>query len=119
MAGVLAKLGVWSGVGEPSEILRADTPTFNGADLAIAFFNTRSGGDLHDFLRVGPTRFIFGLLDVAGKRETCGAVLEATQACFRSSAKELFAATDVMRWMRWSNYRGASIWRSCAPPEAC
>src|ERR1700693_6326843 len=95
MAGLLAKLGVGSEIEEPSEILQADTPTLNGADLAIAFFNTRSGGDLHDFLRVGPTRFIFGLLDVAGKRETCGAVLEATQACFRSSAKELFAAADV------------------------
>jgi len=95
MAGLLAKRGFGSEIEEPSEILEAETPTVNGADLAIAFFSTRSCGDLHDFLRVGPTRFIFGLLDVAGKRETCGGVLEATQACFRSSAKELFAAPDV------------------------
>src|ERR1700686_5392989 len=129
MAGLLAKLGFGSEVvEETSEILQADAPVLNGADLAVAFFNSRSGGDLHDFLRVGPTRFLFGLLDVAGKRETSGAVLEATQACFRSSAQELFAAdelneldamVELSRRLNLEIMRSAGGVRSCPAFAGC
>ena len=128
MSGLLAKLGFGSEVEEASEILQADTPALDGADLAIAFFNSRSGGDLHDFLRVGPTRFLFGLLDVAGKRETSGAVLEATQACFRSSAQELFAAdelneldamVELSRRLNLEIMRSAGGVRSCPAFAGC
>ena len=40
-------------------------------------------------------RFLFGLLDVAGKRETSRPVLQAAQACFRSSAEQLFSAAEL------------------------
>src|SRR5271157_2357923 len=92
MAGLFSKLGFGSTTEEPLEIVQGDSPTLQGADLAVAYFSSRSGGDLHDFLRVSPQRFLFGLLDVAGKRETSGAVLQAAQACFRSSAEQLFSA---------------------------
>jgi serine phosphatase RsbU (regulator of sigma subunit) len=129
MSGLLAKLGFGPEVvEETAEILQADTPALNGADLAVAFFNSRSGGDLHDFLRVGPTRFLFGLLDVAGKRETSGAVLEATQACFRSSAQELFAAdelneldamVELSRRLNLEIMRSAGGVRSCPAFAGC
>src|SRR6202051_5120765 len=128
MAGLLAKLGFGSEIEEASEIVQAETPTLNGAELAIAFFNSRSGGDHHDFLRVGPTRFIFGLLDVAGKRETSGAVLDAIQACFRSSAEELFAAdelneldamVELSRRLNLEIMRSAGGVRSCPPFAGC
>lgn len=95
MSSLLAKLGFSPRQEEVSEILQADPPSLNGAELAVAFSSSRAGGDLHDFVRAGSNRFLFGLLDVAGKRETCSAVIEAAQACFRSSAKDIFAASEL------------------------
>jgi serine phosphatase RsbU (regulator of sigma subunit) len=95
MAGILSKLKFGSKPDEADEIVQGETPALQGADLAVAYFSSRSGGDLHDFMRVSPNRFLFGLLDVAGKRATSEAVLQAAQACFRSSAEELFAADEL------------------------
>jgi serine phosphatase RsbU (regulator of sigma subunit) len=95
MAGLLSRLGFGSTTEEVSEIVQGDSPTLQGADLAVAYFSSRAGGDFHDFLRVSPHRFLFGLLDVAGKRDTSGPVLQAAQACFRSAGEQLFAATEL------------------------
>src|SRR4029077_13087861 len=95
MAGMLARFRFGSTGEEPPEILQGDAPALQGADLAVAYFSSRAGGDLHDFLRVSPQRFLFGLLDVAGKRETSGPVLEAAQGCFRASGEEIFAASEL------------------------
>jgi serine phosphatase RsbU (regulator of sigma subunit) len=95
MAGLLSKLGFGSTGDQAPEIVEGESPALQGADLAVAYFSSRFGGDLHDFLRVSPNRFLFGLLDVAGKRETSGPVLQAAQACFRSAAEELFAAEEL------------------------
>jgi serine phosphatase RsbU (regulator of sigma subunit) len=95
MGGLLSKLGFGSKPDETPEIVEGESPALQGADLAVAYFSSRSGGDLHEFVRVSPQRFLFGLLDVAGKREASAAVLQAAQACFRSSAEELFAAEEL------------------------
>ena len=96
MTGLLSKLGFGSGTSEVvPEIVQGDSPALQGADMAVAYFASRDGGDLHDFLRVSPQRFLFGLLDVAGKRETSIAVLQAAQTCFRSSAEEIFSASEI------------------------
>jgi serine phosphatase RsbU (regulator of sigma subunit) len=95
MKALLSKLGFGARPEEVPEILQGEIPALQGADMAVAYFSSRAGGDLHDFLRVSPHRFLFGLLDVAGKRETSGPVLLAAQACFRSSAEQLFAASEL------------------------
>ena len=95
MIGLLAKLGFGSAVEEIPAIVQGEIPALDGADMAVAFFSSRSGGDLHDFLRVSPRRLLFGLLDVAGKRETSLPVLQAAQACFRSSGAQIFSATEL------------------------
>src|SRR5260370_17186387 len=95
MAGLLSRLGFGTTAEEVPEILQGDSTALQGADLAVAYFSSRAGGDLHDFLRVSPQRFLFGLLDVAGKRETSGPVLEPAQACFRSSGEEIFSASEL------------------------
>jgi serine phosphatase RsbU (regulator of sigma subunit) len=86
-------------LGSPEEvapqILQTDSPSLQGADMAVSYFSSRAGGDFHDFARVGPTRFLFGLLDVAGKRETNQPILQAAQACFRSAGEELFSAAEL------------------------
>ncbi|MGO9576278.1 MAG: PP2C family protein-serine/threonine phosphatase [Terriglobales bacterium] len=92
---LLSKLGFGSKTAGVSEIVQAHPPALQSANLAVAYFSSRSGGDLHDFLRVGTHRVLFGLLDVAGKRATSGPVLQAAQACFRSSGEQLFATTEL------------------------
>ncbi len=95
MAGLLSKLGFGSTTEEVPEIVQGESPALQGADLAVAYFSSRAGGDLYDFLRVSPQRFLFGLLDVAGKRENNLPVLHAAQACFRASGEELFTAAEL------------------------
>jgi serine phosphatase RsbU (regulator of sigma subunit) len=95
MAGLLSKLGFGSTVEKAPEIVQGDSPALQGADLAVAYFSSRAGGDFHEFLRVSPQRFLFGLLDLAGKRETSGPVLQAAQACFRKGGEEIFAAPEL------------------------
>jgi len=128
MAGLLSKLGFGSSAAEVPQIVQGEIPALRGADLAIAYFSSRAGGDLHDFLRVGPHRFLFGLLDVAGKRETSGPVLQAALACFRSSGEKLFAdpelnESDVMielsRRLNLEIMRAAGGVRSCPAFAGC
>jgi len=95
MKALLSKLRFGSKVEEAPEIVHAESPTLQGAEMAVTYFSSRAGGDFHDFLRVSPTRFLFGLLDVAGKREANAAVLQAAQTCFRSCAEQLFAAAEL------------------------
>src|SRR5208283_2063071 len=95
MKALLSKLRFGSKVEEVPEIVHAESPTLQGADIAVAYFSSRAGGDFNDFRRASPTRFLFGLLDVAGKREANGGVLEAAKACFRSSAEQLFGAAEL------------------------
>jgi len=95
MAGFLSKLGFGSTAEVVPEIVQGESPALQGADLAVAYFSSRAGGDFHDFLRVSPHRFLFGLLDVAGRRETARPVLQAAQACFRASGEQLFAVAEL------------------------
>jgi serine phosphatase RsbU (regulator of sigma subunit) len=81
--------------GAPAQIVHTEPPPLQGADMAVAFFSPQAGGDVHAFLRVSPTRFLFGMLDVAGKRETSGGILEAAHSCFLSSAEEVFSAPEL------------------------
>jgi serine phosphatase RsbU (regulator of sigma subunit) len=128
MRAILSKLGFGTTVEEAPEIVQGDAPSLQGADLAVAYFSSRTGGDLHDFLRVSPHRFLFGLLDVAGKRETAGPVLQAAQACFRSSAEELFnvrelnepdAMIELSRRLNLEIMRAAGGVRSCPAFAGC
>ena len=93
----MALLSKWFGPEQtaPAQIEHSDPPPLQGADLAVAFFAPQAGGDFHTFVRVGPTRVLFGLLDVAGKRETNSAVLEAAKHCFHSSAEQIFSAEEL------------------------
>jgi phosphoserine phosphatase RsbU/P len=80
---------------EVPHIVHSEAPSLQGAALSVAYFAPQRKGDLHDFVRVGPSRLVFGLLDVAGKRETSAPVLEAAKSCFRSSAREIFTHPEL------------------------
>jgi serine phosphatase RsbU (regulator of sigma subunit) len=70
-------------------------PTINGAEIAATTYGKRVAGDFYDSLRVGTERILFGLLDVAGRRESNQQILSVAQSIFRSLGAELFSQPDV------------------------
>jgi serine phosphatase RsbU (regulator of sigma subunit) len=69
-------------------------PKIQGADIAASTYGKQVAGDFHDSLRVSPERILFGLLDVAGRRESNQAILSAAQSTFRTLGAELFSQPD-------------------------
>ena len=55
----------------------------------------RVAGDFYDSIRVSPERVLFGLLDVAGRREDNRGILTAAQEIFRTFGAELFSRPDI------------------------
>lgn len=113
---------------EPAQIVHTEPPPLQGADMAIAFFSPQAGGDVHAFLRVSPTRFLFGMLDVAGKRETSVPILEAAHSCFLKSGEQIFsqpelnepeAMIELSRRFNLEIMRAAGGVRSCPAFAAC
>jgi len=109
-------------------IVHRDMPRLKDATLSVAYFAPRAGGDFHGSVRVGPTRFLFGLLDVAGKRATSGPILEAAQACFRAAAEDIFcgeelneseAMIELARRLNLEIMRAAGGVRSCPAFLGC
>lgn len=70
-------------------------PKIVGAEISASNCGERVAGDFYDCMRVGPERILFGLLDVAGRRETNQLILDAAKVLFRSAGVELFAADDI------------------------
>jgi serine phosphatase RsbU (regulator of sigma subunit) len=70
-------------------------PKILGAEIAATTYGNRVAGDFYDSLRVGKERVLFGLLDVAGRRETNQAVLNSAQQIFRTLGTELFSPADI------------------------
>jgi serine phosphatase RsbU (regulator of sigma subunit) len=70
-------------------------PVIDGADIAAVFAGKRVAGDFYDSVRVSPERVLFGLLDVAGRREENRKLLIAAQEVFRESGRQLFSEVDI------------------------
>jgi len=66
-----------------------------GAEIAATTYGKRVAGDFYDSLRVGPERILFGLLDVAGRRQSNQQILSAAQRIFRALGPELFSPPDI------------------------
>jgi sigma-B regulation protein RsbU (phosphoserine phosphatase) len=70
-------------------------PKIEGADIAAVFLGNRIAGDFYDSVRVSPERVLFGLLDVAGRREDTRNLLRKAQEIFRTAGVELFSGLDI------------------------
>jgi serine phosphatase RsbU (regulator of sigma subunit) len=70
-------------------------PKIEGADIAAVFVGKRVAGDFYDSVRVSPERVLFGLLDVAGRRQDNRGLLIAAQEIFRDFGTELFSRADL------------------------
>jgi hypothetical protein len=78
----------------PADPLHSDVPALRHAEIAAVYHGQRVAGDFYEFLRVGPSRVLFGLFDIAGRREGTREILIAAQTTFRTHAPQLFAAQD-------------------------
>jgi serine phosphatase RsbU (regulator of sigma subunit) len=79
----------------PAEPVRTEFPKIDGAAVAAVFCSKRVAGDFYDALRVSPRRILFGLLDVAGRREDNRGILVSAQKILRTMGTELFAPPDI------------------------
>jgi serine phosphatase RsbU (regulator of sigma subunit) len=70
-------------------------PKIEGVDLAAVFVGKRVAGDFYDSVRVSSERVLFGLLDVAGRRENNRGILTAAQDIFRNLGTDLFSRPDI------------------------
>ena len=70
-------------------------PSIEGAEIAATTYGARVAGDFYDSLRVSPERILFGLLDVAGRRENNQPILFAATKVFRTLGAELFSRSDI------------------------
>jgi serine phosphatase RsbU (regulator of sigma subunit) len=77
------------------EPVAAAFPVLRNADIAAAFAGQRSAGDFYDSIRVSPSRVLFGLLDVAGRREQNLDILAMAQRVFREVGSELLAPPEA------------------------
>ncbi len=78
-----------------AELVPTVFPKIAGAELGAAFVGKRVAGDFYDAVRVSPERVLFGLLDVAGRREDNRGILPAAQEIFRKFGAELFSGPDI------------------------
>jgi serine phosphatase RsbU (regulator of sigma subunit) len=79
----------------PIESIPSQPPALQGAEIAATFYGEWKGGDYYDFVRVAANRILFGLLDLAGKRDDGHDILLAVQSTFETSGQALFAPEDV------------------------
>jgi serine phosphatase RsbU (regulator of sigma subunit) len=87
-----------SDVPEPAaaaEPVANEFPKIEGAEIAASTYGKRVAGDFYDCVRVGPERILFGLLDLAGRRESNQHILSVAQKIFRTRGTELFAPLDI------------------------
>jgi phosphoserine phosphatase RsbU/P len=77
-----------------AEPVTSEFPKIEGGEIAASTYGPRVAGDFYESLRVSPERILFGLLDVAGRREKNQKILTAAQTMFRTLGAELFSRAD-------------------------
>jgi hypothetical protein len=80
-----------------SDPKHSDVPTLRGAEVAAVYYNLRVAGDFYEFLRVGSSRVLFGLLDLAGRRETLARSSLPRRALFELWRPNFLRTTILMK----------------------
>ncbi len=69
-------------------------PELEGAEIAAVYRDQRLAGDFYEFVRVEPSRLVFALLDMAGRRADTRDTLRAVQKTLREAAPWYFSEED-------------------------
>ena len=78
-----------------AEAAQTPAPEMKEAQLAACSYGHGMGGDLHDYIRVNPSRVLFVLLDAAGGLDQNRAIVSAAQSTFRTCGQELLNKDDA------------------------
>jgi len=70
-------------------------PKLESLQVAAQYKGARMGGDFFEFIATRPSRLVFLVMDVAGKREEAMHIAAAVQEKFRKAAVEMFSAEEV------------------------
>lgn len=100
----------------------ANFPQLSGAEIAGMVQGERVGGDLYRFLRANRCRVIFGLLDVAGRREENHGIVDAARQTFEELGSRKFADEDINEadaMMEFCLELNLSIRRAAAGVRSC
>jgi len=106
----------------PTATTQADFPSLSGAEIAGMVQGERVGGDLYHFLRANRRRVIFGLLDVAGRREENQGIVEAARQTFQEIGGHRFAYEEINEadaMMEFCLELNLSIRRAAAGVRSC
>lgn len=69
-------------------------PDLRNAEIAAVYRDQRLAGDFYEFVRVEPSRLVFALLDMAGRRSDTRDTLRAVQKTLRDAAPWYFSEED-------------------------
>src|SRR3954452_10736962 len=70
-------------------------PKLDSLQVAMQYRGARMGGDFFDFIETEPSRLIFLIMDIAGKRDEAMHIAAAVQDRFRDAAPDLFTGAEV------------------------
>ena len=98
--------------------LHSNVPPLRGAEIAAIYHGYRVAGDFYEFLRVNGARVLFGLFDIAGRREDTREILIAAQHTFRTLGPKLFATADLNEAMAMIELREIFAGRGAASRDA-
>src|SRR5258708_39632929 len=70
-------------------------PELVGARIAARYREARMGGDFYDFTLATPTRLVFLLFDIAGRRNQALHLASAVQDKFRDVSPEIFGVVHL------------------------
>jgi len=70
-------------------------PKLDNLQVAMQYKGARMGGDFFDFIEAEPSRLIFVMMDIAGKRDEAMHIAAAVQDRFREAVPDLFTGAGV------------------------
>jgi len=77
------------------ELVESDLAQLRDASLAAVYYARRRDRDFHDFLRVGPNRVLFALLECIDGKQGNQKIAPAVRTTFRQVGPQVFAKQDI------------------------
>jgi len=77
------------------ELVESDVAQLRDASLAAVYYARRKDRDFHDFLRIGPNRVLFALLECIDGSKGSQKIAPAVRTTFRQVGPQVFAKQDI------------------------
>jgi hypothetical protein len=77
------------------ELVESDVAQLRDASLAAVYYARRRDRDFHDFLRIGPNRVLFALLECSDDKKGNPKIAPAVRTTFRQVGPQVFAKQDI------------------------